>query len=234
MRRRLVALCILGAISMPQGVTALSHAQTAPLQLKVPSYQVQNASIIEALHALKLRVEKNFLIFGLEVVPFIEEPERNLTLALENTTVNVVLQRILAQDPRYTYEVIDPHLIHVFPRSAKHDPTNLLNLQVKRFAVSTGRYDLLLKYPSYHIQELQAELLRRSKAGGVVGHMLGDPDAPRVTVTIENATVRDILNRIAQETEKFATEHHKPTGWIYTFRIDKSVPLGGHPRWTLF
>lgn len=218
---------------MSQGAGALQPDNATSLRLKVFSYQVQNASIIEALRELQVRVGRDSLIFALEVVPFLEKPENNVSIAIQDSTVKEVLERIIALDPRYTYEVIDSHLLHVFPRGAKHDPTNLLNVKVKRFAVS-DRYDSLIKYPDYHIRELQAELLRRSKAGGVVRSMLGDPDAPTVTLNLEGVTVREVLNQIAQRTEKFSTGHYKPTGWIYTFQIDKSVPLGGHPRWALF
>ncbi|MEE8608482.1 MAG: hypothetical protein V3S55_12825 [Nitrospiraceae bacterium] len=174
------------------------------------------------------------LIFALEIAPFLDKPEQNLTLVSRDTTVRKILQLIMAQDSRYTYEVIDSHLIHVFPRGAKDDPNNLLNVNVKRFEVSASAYDLLLKYPHYHIPELEAEVLRRSKAGATRLHMMGGVDVPKITLNLRDITVRDILNNIALETLQFRTGRHNPTGWIYTFRIDKSVPLGGHPRWGLF
>ncbi|MFQ5664109.1 MAG: hypothetical protein ACE5HL_09770 [Terriglobia bacterium] len=157
-----------------------------------------------------------------------------MTLVLQDSTVGGILDDIVAQDPRYSYELVDSNAIHVFPRNAKTDPNDLLNVKVKHFEVSAAPYDLLLKYPQYHIPELQVELIRRSKAGGVVGHMMGGVDVPKVTLSLRDVTVRDVLNAIAQQTLEFAGSQHAATGWIYTFRIGESVPLGGHPRWDLF
>lgn len=236
MRRGLVTFCILGATALWQSssVVARHRPDTNSFGFKISSYKVHNASIVEALRRLKVSVGEEPLILTLEVVPFREKPENNLTLVLEHSSVKKVLERITAQDPRYTYEVIDSHLIHVFPRGSTNDPDDLLNIKVKRFDVLAGSYDLLLKYPQYHIPELEVELMRRSRAGGMAVSMLGGGDVPKITLNLRDVTVRDILNSIALETLQFRTGRHNPTGWIYTFRIDKSVPLGGHPRWNLF
>lgn len=233
---RMLVFSLVVAAALGPGPTgrAAQNLQEAPLRLKVSSYEVRDASIVDALRRLQLKVGPESLIFGLEVAPFSEAPASNLTLTLQGATVKDVLDGIILQDPRYTYEVIDSRLIHVFPREARTDPSNLLNIRVKRFRVSDAPYDRVLKYPQYHIAELEVELMRRSKAGGYVASMMGGADAPRISLDLQDVTVRDVLNRIAQKTEKFPGPLFGPTGWIYTFRVDTSVPLGGHPCWDLF
>ena len=210
------------------------YSQKSPLHLTVSSYEVRDASVVDALRRLQMQLGSELLIFGLEVAPFSEAPARNLTLTLQAGTVKDVLDGIILQDPRYSYEVIDSRLIHFFPGEERADASNLLNIKVKRFSVSHAAYDRLLKYPQYHIAELEGELMHRSKSGGFAVSMMGGADAPRITLDLQDVTVRDVLNRIAQETEKFSGPVFTPTGWIYMFRTDTSVPLGGHPKWDLF
>lgn len=205
-----------------------------PLDLHVDKFTVRQASIIYALRVLRTSVAEHMLLFGLEVAPYTDEPERNLTFSLERSTVREILDEIIRQDPQYQYEVIDEQLIHMFPRRAKDDPTDLLNVRVDRFQVSGVGYEELIQYLPHHVPELQLEMLRRAKAGGVVASILSSYGVPEVTLELENVTVRDILNRVAQETEQFRGMEFGPTGWLYTFRIDETVPLGGHPHWNLF
>jgi len=223
------------AIGMWPGseVKAVERADADPLGLKVPSYDVQGVSIIEALRQLKASVGERTLILTLEVVPFEQEPEKNLTLALTNSTVKEVLDRITSLDRRYTYRIALGEVIHVFPCGGENDPNDLLNTKVKAFTTSGVPYDRLLQYPQHYIPELGAEILRRSRAGGFAVSELSSTGVPGVTVEVQDATVRDILNRISHEAAKLSGPRVVPTGWVYTFRVDKPVPLGGHPRWEL-
>ena len=129
------------------------------------------------------------------------------------------------------FEVLDSRLIHVFPRDAKRDRTDLLNVGVHDLKL-TARYDILLQYPEYIIPELQTEVARRSKTGGFAGSMLGNPNAQQVTVATLSGTVRDVLNAVAEKTEDLPGT--TPSGWIYTFQIDSALPMGGRPHWGLF
>jgi hypothetical protein len=209
-------------------------AKADPLGLRVPSYGVRGVSIIDALRQLKLSVPDKTLILTLEVAPFEQEPEKNLTLALTNSTVKEVLDRIMRLDPGYTYSVFRGALIHVFPVPGRDDPNDLLNTKVKAFTTSGVPYDRLLQYPDHYIPELGGEILRRSRAGGVAVSELSSTGVPGVTVEVQNATVRDILNEISLRAGKVSKGEAPPPGWVYTFRVDKTVPLGGHPRWCLF
>lgn len=237
MWQRVVSFGIIAVMAICPGsmLNAAGDANIDPLGLKVPAYDVQGVSIIEALRQLKLRVPEKTLVLTLEVAPFGQEPEKNLSLALRGSTVKDVLDRIMRLDPRYTYSVFRGRgLIHVLPVVARNDPNDLLNTKVKAFTTSGVPYDRLLQYPNYYIPELGAEMLRRSRAGGVAGSELSSTGVPAVTVEVHNATVRDILNQISLQAAKLSKAQVVPPGWVYTFRVDKSMPLGGHPRWELF
>jgi hypothetical protein len=233
-RTGIVVVLVAAAIWPESQVKAAGEAETRPLKLKVGTYSVKDVSIAGALQELKARVLEKNLIVTLEVAPFERKPEENITVAVSDCTVKEVLDRITRLDPRYSYSVFRGGLIHVFPVLARDDANDLLNTKVKAFTTSGVPYDRLLQYPNYYIPELGAELLRRSKAGGVAVSELSSTGVPGVTVEVRNATVRDILNQISLNAAKVAKSPVVPTGWVYTFRVDKSVPLGGHPRWSLF
>ncbi len=224
--------CLLAAVSAKQTIPSSTsrNSGSPPLSIRTGAIHTRDFTIIEALSAIRSAAPKDSVIFTLEVVPFTTSPQRNLTLNLTDATVGEALKEIEKQDSRYTYEVIDSCLIHVFPRDALTSTSDLLNVSVKDLSISGVGVDELLQYPSYHIPELEAVILRRSHANGYAASVLGSTDAPKVSVAISSGTVRDVLNAASQRTEHLATA----LGWVYTFRIIKSEPLGGEPRWQVF
>lgn len=205
--------------------------QTSPLEWKTRGINLRAVSIIEALSQIRSSVISHPLVFTLEVAPFHEAPDRNLDLFLQEATVGELLAHLVEQDSRYTYEVVAPNVIHVYPRGAKDNPHDLLNVPVTDFEI-TYQYDLLLKYPYVLIPSLQAEVMRRGKAGGIVGSMMGGAESPKVSVRLRRGTVRDVLNQVAQRTVEF--QETPPSGWLYALKIEPSKPLGGEPTWNLF
>jgi hypothetical protein len=117
---------------------------------------------------------------------------------------------------RYTYEVINGRLIHVFPQNTKDDPENLLNVRVKSLNISDVEYDAFVRYLPLQIPELQNESLRRSRAGGVIGKILASVGVRKIHLHLKDVTVREILNEAARYTERYSGQEFSPTGWIYT------------------
>jgi len=237
MQRQIMSLGAVGVLALALGARVGATGQAGPdpdpLSLKVPSYHIENASITEALQKLKASATGGTLVLTLEVAPFQSEPEKNLALSVKDSTVKGVLDRIAASDPRYTYYEFGGGLVHVLPVDADADPQDLLNTEVKMFTASGIPYDRLLQYPDHYIPELGAELARRRTAGGVTGSMLFSSGVASVTVKVTYGTVRSCLNQVSLEAAKVSKSEPVPKGWVYTFRIDKSDPLGGHPRWGL-
>ena len=147
--------CLLPLLLFP---TCLSASNSRPLGIYVERFTVQRVSIIEALRLLRTIVGKNELLFGLEVAPYETEAERNLTISVNQGTVGEILDQIASQDPRYEYEVVDEHLIHIFPRTAKDDPSNLLNIEVEHFRVSGVGYERKV-LSVLGIQEVEVEVV---------------------------------------------------------------------------
>ena len=218
----LIAAILLSAQGAAKSPTA------SPLTGEVVSLDLSHASIIEALRELRAKANGGKVFFTLEVAPFKTSPEKTLNLHSLRSSVGQVLNSIIRQDPSYDFEVLDSRLIHVFPRNAKRDGHNLLNIQVKNLKLS-ARYDLLLQYPQYHIPQLQTTVFPE---GVGPGSMLGSANAPIVNVAVEKGTVRDVLNLVAQKTEQL--QDVTPRGWIFTFQLDPALPLGGRPLWQLF
>lgn len=233
-RTGIVVVLVAAAIWPKSQAKAAGEAETGPLKLKVGTYSVKDVSIAGALQQLKASVLEENLIVTLEVAPFERKPEENITVTASDRTVKEVLDRITHLDPRYSYSVFRGGLIHVFPLHARGDPSDLLNTKVRVFTTSGVPYDRLLQYPNSYIPELSAEILRRSKAGGVAGAMMSSTGVPSVALEVQRTTVRDILNEISLQAAKAPKPQVAPLGWVYTFQVDKSVPLGGHPRWSLF
>ncbi|HXZ28836.1 MAG TPA: hypothetical protein VEG08_12660, partial [Terriglobales bacterium] len=201
---------------------------SAPLDVKVGSIDLPSATIVEALRELRMKAGPDKVFFTVEVVPFKTGPERNLRLHLTRSTVGGVLRSIIRQDPRYDFEVLDSKLVHVFPRTAKQNAEDLLNTPVRNLRLSAP-YDILLQYPQYHVPELQIRMFPR---GSGPGSMLSSGDAPAIEVTLATGTVRDVLNLVAQKSERL--KNTTPKGWIYCFRVDPSLSLGGQPSWQVF
>ena len=202
-----------------------------PLRLPVGHLRVKGSSILEALEQLRSAVGPRRIIFSLEVVPFEKMPDKNLTLEISDTTVGEALQSIVAQDSRYEFEAVDSKLVHVLPRGARGNATDLLNVQVKNLTLDKG-YDEILRYPEQAIPELQAEVLRRLRSSGFVGVIATDPTAPSVKLSLLAGTVRDVLNQAAAGTDAF--KDRSRSGWVYTFHVDPQRPLGGFPHWDTF
>jgi hypothetical protein len=209
-------------------------ATADPLKCEVKSFHIENGSIIDALKLLKNDARRVSVIFTLEVVAYRERPPKNLTISLDGTTIKDVLDQIVKHDPRYIYQKIDSHLIHVLPVSALHDHRDLLSITIKNFKIAGVPYDAFLKNPPNFIPDLQGEIMLRSKSGGYIGGGLLASGVPTINLTVQNITVRQLLNRIAEETLKLPRSEFAPIGWIYTLRLDNSLAMGGEPKWDIF
>jgi hypothetical protein len=59
---------------------------------------------------------------------------------------------------------------------------------------------------------------------------MGQIGEPRVTLHLRKATIREILNAVAQATEQFPPQYF-PLGWVYSFQPDPTSPIGGLHSW---
>lgn len=177
----------------------------------------------KALSYVGLYAKGNKVLFGIEVLlKQGKEPEVALDLP-QNSTVRAALDQIVRQVPDYGYETAGEYLINVFPLSAKHDPNDLLNIRVSSFDVKDQPVDMLISHPEMFVPQLDARLraLRHVPPGThTLGPGLGSGD-PKISLHLQNVTVREILNAVSASTERFA-EPYTPLGWVYSFEPDIS------------
>jgi hypothetical protein len=211
--------------------SAQSDVAGSQLNLTVPRFTAKGISITEALRKIRDTIGSQHVMFSLELDPS-EGTLKNLNFNFVSTTVGKLLNSIVAQDPKYTFEVMDNMLIHVFPKGAQSDPGDLLNVKVDNLHLQGVEFERVLKYPQYEIPQLQRELYARSRSGGFAGSELSSASMPQINIFVQSGTVRDVLNLVSQQTEVLPGA--TPTGWIYWFSINPSVPLGGEPHWDIF
>lgn len=221
------------------------------LHLKIESIRVENVNMEEALRLLRQKGTSRILI-GFEKIPHWEgEKDKKISFELINTTVEDILNRLCEADARYAYEVVNDVLINVFPVEAKSDPNNLLNIKVRNFEVDEcvllanlvlqigERAPELKEYLSMKAEEYAR---KRGRPTGNAGSILsGNSPLPKISLKLENVTVREILNAIVLYDLKLYHEQKRPEGWPpigwkYEFIIDPDAPtgLGGYPRWEMF
>jgi len=225
--------------------------ETRILRTKVESFAVHDMDIEEALRLLR-RSDYAEILIGLEKMPHWWEgaETKPISLQLKDTTVGEILTKLCEADPRYTYEIIDDVLIHVYWKGAKDDPSNLLNMKIHNFTVH-GNYTpaaVILK-TSQLAPELRDHLREKKKQfnaqRGIVpaspGHNMRGNMTPEFHLELKDVTVREILNAIVLYSRRVYLERppqptgwrQPPTSWKYEFIIKPDAPtgLGGIPRW---
>jgi hypothetical protein len=178
------------------------------LDLKIPKYDVTDATMEEALrelHAWGIQVclEK--------VSRQNDEGEIRISVNLRNASVKEVLDALTVADKRYTWErYVRTNLINVFPVDGKEDPSYLMNLRTKK-AVIKGFYspENIVPYISYFVPELGKKLHPGGAVISMISGGVGGKMKLQIDFEFEDMTVREILNEIALRTAG--------KGWVYEF-----------------
>lgn len=215
------------------------------LDTKIELIKLDQVGMEEALRELQGKNKEQILI-GFEEVPHAKgQRQKPISIELSGLTVRAILDKLVAADPRYTYEVAAGSVINVFPRRAKDNPTNLLNIRVSKFALH-GKLipqDVIRRIGEYapelrdYMAKKALERAARTKIyPGRVGSILSGGMEPQIDLEMQNVTVRDILNAITLYSVKLSQEHPNwfPIGWKYEFIIDPEAQtgLGGYPSWS--
>jgi hypothetical protein len=234
------AICSLFSVAVTDA--SQGKPKESILDLKIESLKVDNGDMEEALRLLRQKDPYRILI-GFEEVPHREgEKGKNISVELTDATVVEILDRLCEADPRYTYEVVSDALINVFPRGAKSDPNNLLNITVQDFEFD-GRalpHGLITKIDELAPEGYARKTRKTGRPLGSAGSILSGEFslAPKISLTLQNVTVREILNAIVLYSVKLPPEQlgWAPISWKYEFIIDPDAPtgLGGYPRWSTF
>jgi hypothetical protein len=156
--------------------------------------------------------------------PLVETPRQ------AGIDLGTALQEMMAQIPDYEMQVVAPRLIVIFPRNAKDDPEDVLNLQVADFSVTNKPATVILSDPEGFIPELQARLSPEhpQPANGILLYSGPyTPPALRITLHLQNVTVRQILDAVVLATEQIPADD-LPAGWICLVNSDNTPGVLRH------
>lgn len=184
------------------------------LDLKIPKYEVRNATmeeVLRRLHAWGVQV-------CLEKVPYQNDKEEiKISVNLRDASVKEVLDALVSADKRYTWERYrSTNLINVFPVRAKEDQSNLMSMKTKKVIIK-GFYspENIISRIDYFVPELAKKLHPGGAAMSMIMGGIGGKMKLQIDFEFEEMTVREILNEIALRTAG--------KGWVY-----KPEPA---PRW---
>jgi hypothetical protein len=196
--------------SAPVGVDPLT------LRLSHGPLVLQNVPLTRALREIGFQIERGYVLFGAEV-QLQDGKEPNVTLDLpKGSSLQSALEQALRQIEGYKFKVEGEHLINIYPKDAESDPKDLLNTRVERFTVVDKPPSLLLATPQSYIPALHARLTLAGQPSGTAGSVMGQVGEPRVSLELQNVTVRQILNAVTEATEQFPRKYF-PLGWAYFF-----------------
>jgi len=148
-------------------------------------------------------MRSHFLTFGIELT-VVDYPDGPMVISSQprGGTVGEFLRDLFRQAPTYEYEVISEHTVSVYPKGAKEDPNDILNLRIPRFDVDDQDAGPILGFPDMFIPELQAKLFPPTPGQDQLFQYIGGVvPGPKVTLHLRDVTVREILNAVTVATE---------------------------------
>lgn len=172
------------------------------LDLRVPLFEVKNATMEEALAELKLRWK---IQVCLEKAPKESEDEKEVPISvkLHNVTIREILDTLVKVDPKYSWEVYQSYLdrsatlINILPVGARDDPNNLMNIKVEKAVVRDMTPYNAINQIHYWVPDL-AKKLHPGRSGGSGIYGIGSKVRIfKIYFEFEDLTVREILNEIA-------------------------------------
>jgi hypothetical protein len=180
-------------------------------------------------------MRSHFMTFGVELADG-DYPEERMVISSppRGGTIGEFLEDVFRQVPTYEYEVVSEHTVSVYPRGAKQDPSNILNLKIPRFDVDSEDAGPILAFPQQFIAELRAKLAPPTPGQDQIFVYSGPVSpGPKVTLHLRDVTVREILNAVTVATEipKGNGRDDYPCSWIYRTRTHTGEVK---PNWGAF
>jgi len=190
-----------------------------------------------ALGEIGVHVQGGYMLFGVEMRERGgQEPVVNMKVP-EGATLSDALRNVMSQMPTYTLEVVSDRMIDIYPKGAKNDARDPLNLRVGKFDFADERVDMLFNHPEAYSLELASRLLERRQGPpypvtypSVIAF---NPLAPSTALHLQNVTVREILNAASEATGAYPADL-SPLSWSSLFHPDQAWAVGGTYTWTGF
>jgi len=231
----LLAMLLLQPSDLAEAVNKTPSLQ-ARLQAKVDEYAISEETFLQAL----LRLAAQFEIpLGVEWVRP-SKPDGEIDLVFTGETVREILCSVVRSQPGYTFRV-EGSIVHVFPEGALVDRGSFLNLSIRKFELE-NEFGAYASHKLHNIVQTIVSPPDWPPGSGVAGSIASGEEDRRISLTLENATVRDILDAIASAThmnvwvvaypEKTTLT---PKGFYRTLSVGgEIVPDDYQPVWVLF
>lgn len=189
--------------------TTFAVGQTArtpnpALDARIPHFELKNGDILQGLSILS--TQNVTLVLGFERVlkPKRSDPpvpESVFSLNLENTSVREILDALCNGSARYVWSQ-DGTFVNVFPKAIVGEEKHFLNRRLKRLQFTNiASADAALGPLAQQLGP--TEQIAIMQLGGSIEY------TQPWTATLENLTVRQVLNRIAAQLGPKA-------GWVFT------------------
>src|SRR5579864_5081298 len=200
MRLLNLLFCMVLTCVIPAGGQALHTGQNSesypkPLDARLEHFDLDDAIFGDGISELSLRnIEGLHLGFEEVIREKIQDNPRavspHFSLHLRNKTVREVLDELCRSDLRYAWSE-DGSTINIYPRATERDESHLLNLRIDRITVNN------IPDPDQALTPLSK--LFPGQQIGYFGPGLGSNTyAERWTMTFEDLTVRQFIDRLAE------------------------------------
>ena len=145
-----------------------------------------------------------------------------VSLSWKNATVLEVLQAIVKTQPGFQM-LVGKNVVHVSCSEFVPDRQNPLKLNISQFEV----HNVPAELASRQLHEAVTRTLFPPKpqqgiGGGIVGSGATNVDDPKISVTLKNATVEDVLDALALASARKI--------WIVTFSDARTLTAAGYCR----
>lgn len=192
-RVRKVGLLLIVTLLILLSSSVTAQRLQSKLIQKVKAFDSDNSSTVSQLVDFAQRFQ---IPMGIEWVDNSNE-KAAASMHAQNTTAQRILQQIVQEKPGITF-TLSGGVVHVFTSSCISDSQNFLNLRIRHFQVENET----LLGAEWLLRVAIHEVLNPRPGGYGGGHGHGVPrsdtfDVRNLSFSINNATVRQILNIIA-------------------------------------
>lgn len=218
-RIALVILCsAFGACQVAPQIDLAKELTTRP-----PAYPfVRGDSFIQAL----LRyASENEIPLGVEWIA--DKSSSNPVDATFTGSILDGLKTLTEHYPAYGFRIYDG-MVRVFPKSLADNRSGYLNIVIRHFEVK----DHPVSYASFKLKGLVQGIIdppmppimnsSKTKGRGVAGHVTSGLGDKNIALTMDNATVEQILDRLLQYSQLKV--------WVVTYPADPNVRMGYYRR----
>jgi len=201
------------------------------------SYSIDAAGSLDAL----LRVAGDFkLPMGIEWIK-VATGDGRLSRSWQGTTPSAILQDVVKAYPGYELENSNG-VVHVYPAAMRGDLGDILNVRIRSFEVQGRLVNSAAAQLARQVQPIMVPPDPNVPRGSSFSIGSGGDDQ-RVTLALQDVTVRDVLDKLCLSSNRnvwIVAYPPAPTktrgGFLKTVRLDTSVQREDDrffPEWTL-